>query len=270
MRALRQVGKAPVRTIDGLCDVRVRGSGRAGLSGQVCQNRAPLPKSGGAALQGPHPKDRAGRTFRRSAPIGHSADMTSEPASTGAAPAPPRPRKDRPSAGWFVLGLGLFLLSIAASVVLIVLLLVGFLASDATVRADGQPHRVSVSTDGDRLMWLADDDASCRVADAATGQEIPLRRVTDDYERTDEGEDLVGAYRFDPGSGELEVTCTPAAGTDPDDDLVLIGSVPELETLAAGVLLAIVLPGLLALVGLVIVLWTGILWSLRPARPRGV
>ena len=195
--------------------------------------------------------------------------MTSQPVTPGAPLPPQRPRKYRPSAWWLVLGLGLYVLAALASFLLIAVLLVAFIDSDATVRADGKPRQVSVSTDGDRLMWLADDDATCRVVDAATGQEIPLRRVSDDLERTDSGEDLVGVYRFSPGSGDLEVTCTAASGTDPDEDLVVIGSVPELESFAVGILLAIVLPGALALLGLIIVLWTAILWSLRQPRPKG-
>ena len=196
--------------------------------------------------------------------------MTSEPAPA----APParashRPQKPRPSAWWFVVGLGIFLLSVIASIVLFSLLLVGFIASDATVHADGQPHRVSVSTDGDRMLWLADDDTRCRVVDATTGREIALRPVGESFERTDSGEDLDGVYRFSPGSGHLEVTCVPVAGSDADDDFVLIGSVPELESFVVAVGLAIVLPGALALIGLVIVLWTGILWSLRPPTPKG-
>src|SRR4051794_40794795 len=41
-----RVGKAPGRNLDGLCDVRVRGSGRAGLSEQVCQTGRLREKSG--------------------------------------------------------------------------------------------------------------------------------------------------------------------------------------------------------------------------------
>ncbi|HEY1116711.1 MAG TPA: hypothetical protein VGE43_03340 [Acidimicrobiales bacterium] len=182
---------------------------------------------------------------------------------------PPRPVKYRPSAGWFVGGIVLILLAVAVAVGIFVWLLAGFLSSDATLRADGGPHRVSVGTDGDRMLWYEDPGTRCDIIDVASGAGIELRRVTGSFERSDSDGDLEGLYRFDPGSGDLEVTCSSPFSDLGEGGAVLIGPMPEIDNIVIGVLLAIGVPGLLGLAGLVMLIWTGVLWSLRPARPRG-
>ena len=160
------------------------------------------------------------------------------------------------------------MVAVALAFALVIWLVVAFLGSDATVRADGQAHQVSVGTDGDRMLWL-DDDTTCSVVDRATGDPITLRPVRGYFERPDSNSDLVGLYKFDPGSGDLEVTCVQAAHSrDDDDDLVLIGPVLKFETIGLAVLLVIVIPGILGLAGLIVLIVTGILFATRDPRPK--
>ena len=182
---------------------------------------------------------------------------------------PPRPVRYRPSAGWFVGGIVLILLAVAVAVGIFVWLLAGFLSSDATLRADGEPHRVSVGTDGDRMLWVEDPGTACQVTDLESGTDVVVRRITGTFQRSDPEGDLQGLYRFAPGSGELEVTCVSPFSDLGDAGAVLIGPMPEIDNIVVGVLLAIGVPGLLGLAGLVMLIWTGVLWSLRPARPKG-
>ena len=182
---------------------------------------------------------------------------------------PPRPVRYRPSAGWFVGGIVLILLAVVAGIGIFVWLLAGFLSSDASLRADGDPHRVSVGTDGDRMLWYEDPDTRCQVIDTESDAEVALRRMGGSFERSDPEGDLEGLYRFSPGSGELEVTCVSPFSDLGEPGLVLIGQVPEIDSIVLGVLLLIGVPGLLGLAGLVMLIWTGILWSLRDPRPKG-
>ncbi|WP_460834908.1 hypothetical protein [Nocardioides hungaricus] len=195
--------------------------------------------------------------------------MTSTPGPYGAySPVPQPPRRYRPSAGWFVAGIALIVVAVVVAVGIFVWLLAGFLDTDATVRADGEPRQVSVGTDGDRMLWLDDQTTSCRIVDGETGAKIPVRTVTGSFERSDSNGDLVGLYRFSPGSGSLEVTCTSSlAGIGPAP-VVLIGPMPQIGNFVVGILLAILIPGLLGLAGLVMLIVTGILWSVRDPRPK--
>ena len=179
---------------------------------------------------------------------------------------PPLPQKRRPSAGWFVAGIGLLLAAAAAAVGLFIWTLSGFLETDASLLADGQPHRVTVATDGDRMLWLPGSDGRCRVVDLATGAPVHLRPVGGSYERSDSHGDLRGAFRFDPGSGRLSVACITSTGATGDE--VVIGPSPRIASFVVGILATIFVPLLLGLAGLAVLIVTGILWATRPARPR--
>lgn len=193
---------------------------------------------------------------------------------------PPLPQKYRPSWAWFLVGGGLIVLAGAIGVALFVWALWPFFSTDARVPADGRPHVVTVGTDGDRMLWRDDDvfDPGCRVVDTATGQEIRLRPVTSQLTRDTGDGEFTAAYRFAPGSGELEITCASAGGdpddsTDPDWEMrwgeeVVIGPAPNVGGMVAAMVAGVVVPGLLGLVGLATLIVTGILWATRPARPR--
>lgn len=174
----------------------------------------------------------------------------------------PSPQKPRPSAGWFVVGIVLLLVAVAAGVGLFIWTLSGFLDTDAELAADGRPHQVSVGTDEDRMLWRADATAQeCEVVDRRTGDVIALDPTTASFDRSDSGGSWHGFATFDPGSGDLRVTCS-GGGT------VLIGPAPHFGSFVVGIFATILVPLVLGLAGVVVLIVTGILWSTRPARPR--
>jgi hypothetical protein len=179
----------------------------------------------------------------------------------------PHPRKTRPSAWWFGLGLALIGAAVVAGVALFVWTLHGFLATDVDIARDGRPHRVEVSTDGDRMLWAPEyaSTPACRVVDRATGDEVPLRGAGGDFRRSDGGAgDWRGLWRFDPGSGSLEITCDQT-GSRPSST-VEIGPSPRIGSFLLGILATILVPAVLGLSGVVVLIVTGILYSTRPAR----
>jgi hypothetical protein len=203
--------------------------------------------------------------------------MTTTPPSY---PAPPgqQPRY-RPSWVWFLVGAGLIVVGLAAGVVLFIWTLAAFFTTDARVPADGQPHTVTVETDGDRMLWRDEDvfDPGCRIVDTATGEEIRLRPVTSQLSRDFGDGGSVAAYRFDPGSGELEVTCAlhlPDTADEPDwtmgwgDGNVEIGPAPSVGGFVGGLIATVAVPSLFGLFGLATLVVTGVLWATRPARPK--
>lgn len=192
---------------------------------------------------------------------------------------PPRPQKYRPSWVWFLVGAGLIVVGGVAAVGLFIWTLAAFFTTDARVPIDGRPHTVTVDTDGDRMLWRSDDvfDPGCRVVDTATGEEIRLRPVTSQFTRDTGDGDFVAAYRFAPGSGELEVTCSATPGADlgsedrlgdPDDRQVVIGPAPTVGGFVGGLIATVAVGGLLGLLGLATLIVNGVLWATRPARPK--
>lgn len=187
--------------------------------------------------------------------------VVSQPVPPGAAVA------RRPSGWWFALGAVLVLAGLVTAGVLLVGTLRGFLTTDVSVPVDGRAHRVEVATDGDRLLWVDEAAAAptCRVVDTATGEKVELRGPGAELRRRHgSGDDQIGARRFAPGSGRLEVTCTGAASRS--SALVEIGPAPDLPAFAGSILAAILVPLLLGGAGLSVLLVTGILFATRPAR----
>ena len=178
--------------------------------------------------------------------------------------------KPRPSGWWFVVGVGLIVLAIAAAVALFIWTFASFFHTDARVAADGQAHQVTVDTDRDRMIWVESPESlfptDCTVVDHATGDQVPLRQVSGEFRRnTGTSGDWVGVYRFDPGSGRLEVTCV-SDGTA--TSYVEIGPSPSFGGLAGGILLSMLVPGLLGLTGVAVLIVTGIFFATRPPRRK--
>lgn len=172
------------------------------------------------------------------------------------------PRKYRPSAWWFALGVGLIVAAVLAAVALFVWTLSSFLDTQARILADGQAQLVSVEQDSELMLW--GDQAggqSCSIVDSATGEQVERRSTGGRFERSDSNGDFQGLWRFETGSGELEVTCQ---GGGP----VLLGATPAFGSFMLGLLLIFVVPGALGLAGVASLITTGILWSLREPRPR--
>lgn len=175
----------------------------------------------------------------------------------------PVPSRRRPSGWWFALAAGLMVAGIVVGVLLVVQSVRAFTEVDTTIDPDGQVRVVSVATDRDRMVWVRPGQpASCTLVDTATGEQIATRGLGATYTKSGGSGSWEGAGRFDPGSGDLEVTCDPSGGP------LQIGPAPEIGSfvggLAAGILLALLLGGggFVLLVVLVILFATG--------RPRDV
>ena len=71
---------------------------------------------------------------------------------------------------------------------------------------------VTVDTDGHRMLWRDDDvfDPGCTIVDIDAGEQVELRPVTSQFTKDFGDGEWTAAYRFDPGSGRLEVTCAAA------------------------------------------------------------
>ena len=175
----------------------------------------------------------------------------------------PVPSRRRPSGWWFAVAIGLMLAGVAVGVLLVVQSVRAFVDVDATVRADGEVHAITVPTDRDRMIWAhPGQPPACMLSDTATGEVIDLGGLGATYTKSGGSGSWEGTSRFDPGSGDLEVTCAPF-GSD-----IQIAPAPDFGSvfggLAAGILLALLLGGggFVLLVVLVILFATG--------RPRNV
>ncbi len=95
-----------------------------------------------------------------------------------------------------------------------VLRLVELSRTDAVIPLDGATHDVRVEADDDRMIWV-DVDAptpDCEVRDATSGDQVELHRVNLKTVREGENGDESGRWQFDPGSGDLEVSCSRSDG----------------------------------------------------------
>lgn len=185
------------------------------------------------------------------------------PPPYGSTPVPPTPapRRRRPSGWWFVLGGGLLVAAVAAGIGLFVWTISGFLSTDATIPADGRPHRVTVSADQDRMLWVHEYDAAdCLIVDAARGRDIALEPLGGSFTKSGGSGDWVGDGRFDPGSGELEVTCSESAGP------AQIGPAPRIGSFVGGILATILVPLALGGLGLVILIVSAVLFATGAPR----
>lgn len=180
---------------------------------------------------------------------------------------PPPPPKPRPSAWWFGLGIALLVAAAGAGAGIFLWTLSAFVHTDIEVPRDGAPHAVELSSGGEQMLWTYDFERRpvCRIVDQDTDAEVRLRAPGGEFRR-DAGSagDWVGTWRFDPGSGQLEVTCTASAWHP--TSTVEIGPAPRISSFVVGLLATIFVPLLLGLAGVAVLLVTGILWSLRPAR----
>lgn len=192
----------------------------------------------------------------------------SSPVPSGYPPGhPPLPPRYRPSGWWFAVGGGLIVAALVAAVGLFVWTISPLIVPGAEVPADGQSHIVIVDTDDELMLWRDSDvfDPGCSIVDVTNGDEVDLRPVTSQITKDLGDGELTAAYRFDPGSGTLDITCAAA-----DDSVIEIGPAPQVGTVLGGIIATIAVPTLLGLFGLAILIVNGVLWSTRPARPKGV
>jgi hypothetical protein len=153
------------------------------------------------------------------------------------------------------------LVGLVVGVTLFVMIFRGILETDTSVPVDGESHTVSVPTDGDRMIWAETlgERPQCTVIDRSSGQEVRLEATNGDFERNEQ----IGVRTFDPGSGDLDITCTGEPGTE-----IEVGPAPSITGLVGGIVAAVGIPLLVGGSGFLIVVITGILFVSRPPRPR--
>ena len=175
----------------------------------------------------------------------------------------PVPRRRRPSAWWFAVAGLMMLAGIAIGVLLIVQAVRAFVDVDATIQADGQTHAVSVDADQDRMVWIhPDEPQTCSIVDAENGQPVDIEGVSATYTKDVGSGEWEGVSRFDPGSGDLEVTCEATGGE------IQIGPAPEFGQFFGSLAAAIIIPILLGGGGFVLLIVISILFA--TGRPRNV
>ncbi len=178
---------------------------------------------------------------------------------------PPPPKRRRPSAWWFALAVGLMVAGIAVGVTILVITVKAFAATDATIPADGQSHEVSVDGGGERLVWIREVGAACTIVDVETREEVVYTGTPDaTYTKSVNGSEWIGDRTFDPGSGELEVTCAETGGP------IQIGPSPDFGDFFGGLVIGILLPFFLGGVGFLMLIVLGVLFATgRPRRDPG-
>ena len=174
----------------------------------------------------------------------------------------PVPSRRRPSAWWFALGTLMMLAGLAIGVLLIIQTVTTFTDVDATIQADGESHAISVDAE-DRMVWVhPGEPQTCSIVDTATGEDVDFKGLDVDYLKDVGSGEWEGADTFDPGSGDLEVTCDATGGE------IQIGPAPQFGkffgSLAAGILIPLALGG----GGFVLLVLIGILYA--TGRPRNV
>lgn len=175
----------------------------------------------------------------------------------------PVPSRRRPSAWWFVVAGLLMLAGLAVGVLLIVQTIQAFTEVDATIQADGETHTVTVDADQDRMVWIHPDaPQTCSIVDAASGEDVEVEDVSASYTKDVGSGEWEGVSRFDPGSGDLEVTCNPTGGE------IQIGPAPEFGAFFGGLAAGILVPLVLGGGGFVLLVVIGILYA--TGRPRNV
>jgi hypothetical protein len=175
----------------------------------------------------------------------------------------PVPRRRRPSGWWFVVGSLLMLAGLGIGILLIVQTVLTFTETDATIQADGQAHTLSVYPDRDRMVWIRPDEPQrCAIVDSGTGGPVDLEDVDADYTKDVGSGEWEAVSRFDPGSGDLEITCAATGGE------IQIGPAPEFGELVGGLAAGIIIPLLLGGTGFVMLIVVGVLFA--TGRPRTV
>ena len=89
---------------------------------------------------------------------------------------------------------------------------------------------------------------------------VEVSPVDGTFTREADGQAWRATARFDPGSGRLEVTCSPEAGP------AQIGPALVVEDFVLRIVVAIVVPLLLVGLGLAVLIGTAILWATRSPR----
>ena len=131
---------------------------------------------------------------------------------------------------------------------------------DAQVPVDGEPHAVTVGTDGDRMLLGQGGDQPCTVRDDQ-GATIEQQPIFGDFSMSRQGEQYTGLTRFDPGNGRIEVTCPQQLGTASQQ--VLVTEAVDVGGFVARIFGTILIPMVIGGIG---VLWAIVLAVLMVTR----
>lgn len=166
------------------------------------------------------------------------------------------------------MGGALLVLAAVSGVALLVWTLLGFTETDTALPVDGETHAVTVDADRDRMLWYDETHVrpDCTVADAATGKAIALRAPGATLTRGEGSLSWRALHRFDPGSGELEVTCA-ASGGSPGRADVEIGPAPRIATMVGGIVAGVLVPVVLGGIGLLVLVVTAVRFATGDPRP---
>jgi hypothetical protein len=170
------------------------------------------------------------------------------------------PKKPRPRAVWFVVGGVLLVLAPVVFLGAIFTVLRPLTQEDAVFRVDETPMQVDLPAGEERAIFYEGASlAQCNATDGS-GAPIEFRSVTGEFTLNE----WTAAARFDTGDGNVTFSCNSESGSDE----VRIAQLPSTTTFVAGLLVGILVPLLSGLVGLIILIVTGILWATRPPRAK--
>lgn len=173
---------------------------------------------------------------------------------------PPVHQKYRPRARWFVVGVALLVLAGVVFVGGLFLVLRPLSQEDAIVAAGEGPVTLDVPAGEERAIYRRDGEpVTCTVTDA-DGEEQEVRGVSGSFTYNEWTADR----RFDTGAGDVVVECTSSV----EGAEARIAQLPSTATFVVGLLVAVLGPIVLGFAGLVTLVVTGILYAVRPARPR--
>ncbi|MFB9313863.1 hypothetical protein [Nocardioides plantarum] len=175
-------------------------------------------------------------------------------------PPPPADQKYRPRARWFVVGVVLVVLAGVVFVGGLFLVLRPLTQEDGIVAAGDGPVTLDVPAGEERAIFTRDDEpVDCTITDSA-GEARPLRGISGDFTYNE----WTAQQRFDTGSGDVVLDCTSTV----EGAEARIAQVPSTGGFVVGLLVAILGPLALGFAGVVVLIVTGILYAVRPARPR--
>lgn len=175
----------------------------------------------------------------------------------------PVAKRRRPSAWWFAVGAAVLVLGVGMGVYGLVRTFAGTFTTEETIRADGQTQNITVGTDKDRMIWgEPGEPVQCSIVDSASGAEVTRSSLDASYTKSGGSGPWEGVARFDPGSGDLDVTCQSGASD------IQIGPAADFGRVFGGTAAFILLIVLSGLVGVTMLIVVGILYA--TGRPRDV
>ena len=131
---------------------------------------------------------------------------------------------------------------------------------DAVFSASDTPILLDLPANEERALFNDQNDPADCAATDGSGAPIEFRSVTGEFSYNE----WTAIARFDTGDGDVTFECS---GTSADSQL-RIAQLPSTGGFIAGLLVGILVPLVLGLVGIVILIITGILWATGAPREK--